>query len=190
VTVPARVVGWNYNKKIFLWLRGFWTRSVNPACPVCDRGVLLCDHTNGPVREASSPDGPLQLFPWTCCDCGFGLLEVSRASVARETAARLRQQRAQAAFTQLQMEERAKLARGHRIGSRIFYVVAALTFANFVNLLMIGAPILFSINWATFSFMFWVFGMKRAYRAWQVSNGHLFKAGAFWHWFKHGKWLI
>ena len=38
--------------------------------------------------------------------------------------------------------------------------------------------------------MYWVFGMTRSYRAWQVAIGHLFVEGAARHWFSHERWLV
>lgn len=190
VTMPLSLIGWNFNKKMFLWLRSFFNRSVNPLCPVCERGVLLCGQASETSGANNHQNANTQLYSWACVDCGFSMLAVRNVTRVRELVSLHRQHRAREAFTSLQLEERTKFAASHRIGSRIFYIVSALMFINFIRLIMIGAPILFSFNWASFAVMFWIFGMKRAYRAWQVTNGHLFKTGAFWHWFKQGKWLI
>jgi hypothetical protein len=190
VTVPLNVVGWNYNKKLFLWLRAFWTRSVNPDCPECNKGVLICDQNYDPSGHTQNVKGTQTLFAWVCTDCNYALLESKNPKVVRNAVAAIRQQQAKAAFSEMEQAELQRLAMGHRRGSRIFYAAALLTFANFARLLSTDAPIMFSTNWLCFAIMFWVFGMKRAYRCWQVSEGHLFQAGAFRHWFKQGKWLI
>lgn len=189
VTVPLGILGWNHNKKMFMFLRGFWSRSVNPSCPECDRGVLLCDKTT-PTSVKNAGKAATQLFPWTCSDCQYTLYEPANPSAVRSTVALLRQEQAKATFTEMELAEREQIAKRHRLSCRIFYVAAAFTFANFIRLLMINAPLMFSVNWLCFAFMFWVFGMKRSYRAWQIANGHLFEKGAFSYWFKHGKWLI
>lgn len=190
VTVPLGLIGWNHNRKMFLFLRGFWSRSVNPSCPECERGVLVCDKTAVPTNVKPMGKAAQQLFPWVCSDCQHTLYEPRNPAGVRDTVSRVKQEQAKAAFTQLELDARERIAKAHRRSSRIFYVAALLTFVNFIRLLMIDAPLMFSMNWACFAFMFWVFGMKRAYRAWQIANGHLFEKGAFAYWFKHGKWLL
>jgi hypothetical protein len=189
VTVPLGIIGWNQNRKTFMFLRGFWTRSVNPSCPECERGVLLCD-TATPTNVKNAGKASTQLFPWVCSDCQYTLYEPRNPTAVRGAVALLKQQQAKAAFTELELAERELIAKRHRLSCRIFFVAAALTFANFIRLLIINAPLMFSVNWFSFAFMFWVFGMKRSYRAWQIANGHLFEKGAFAYWFKQGKWLI
>lgn len=190
ITVPLGVVGWTFNKKMFAFSRGFWTRSVNPSCPMCERGVLMCNHDAEPAQQPDGSKGSVPLFPWVCTDCAFTVYEPRNPAGVRHTVSLLKQQQAKAAFTELELADRERFAKGHRTSSRIFYVAATLMFGNFIRLLIENAPLLIAINWLCFSFMFWVFGMKRSYRAWQIANGHLFEKGAFAYWFKHGKWLI
>ena len=191
VAVPAGIFGWQLNKRLFFWLRSLWSRSVNPACPSCDGGVLYSQASVDPVLEHDAHSAsPRQLYPWVCNHCGWAVLESLDAKRVREVVARARAERAMAAFPLIEMAEREAISKKHRVGSRIFFGVAALTFANGVYMLASGMSVFLVLNWMSFSFMFWVLGMKRSYRAWQVTSGHLFEEGALKYWLKHEKWLI
>ena len=187
ISVPAGLLGWQLNKHMFMWLRSFWKRSVSPACPECDAGVMLCDTQTDPVPDAG--DAAVRLHPWVCNHCSYAILETADVSQVRTVVTARRGERARAMFSELQLQERDGLARRHKIGARIFYVFSLLTFINFVHMLATGAALIVAINWAAFALMFAVFGMKKVYRAWQVTSGQLFETGAFWHWLKHEKWL-
>jgi hypothetical protein len=189
VKVPANLVGWNMNVKLFWWLHSFWVRSVNPPCPECDKGVLVCDAKAEPTvlqREGQATE----LLPWSCIHCRYTLLEEADPTRVREIVASRRKQRTLNAYSALQRGEMEKIARSHRIACRVFYIVSALTFVNAIYLVTSDAALLVALDWGLFSVMFWILGMKRAYRTWQVTHGVLFREGAFWYWFKHEKWLV
>lgn len=193
VSVPAGLIGWQLNKGLFFWLRSFWVKSVNPACPECESGIMLCDEkTDQPLADAGTEDKSgdrTRLYPWICSKCDYAILETSNVNKVREVVAARRSERAQASFSHMQMAERLEIARKHKIGARVFYAFSLLTLINFVYMLANGAAIIVALNWAAFALMFAVFGLKKVYRAWQVTSGHLFETGAFWYWFKHEKWL-
>ncbi len=192
VKIPQGIVGWQLNKQMFGHLRNNWVRATSPACPQCDRGVMVCDDAEEPT-VIEQPGVPRQkaehLYPWHCNECDFSILAKQDAGALRKTVAHLRSEQAQVAFSDMEMAERNAIARRHRIGARIFFAVALLTFLNFAQMMAFGVSWLVTINWLAFSLMFAVFGMKKSYRAWQVISGHLFEEGAFLHWVKHEKWL-
>jgi ribosomal protein S27AE len=175
VTMPLSIFGWQLNKGLFAWNRSMWTRTVNPTCPDCDAGVLLAQ------RQTEGGDArPLQA--WACNRCGF--------DGTRDAANRHRLARAQIAFGELSLAEREAFGRQHRIASRIFFAAAAVIGAHGIYLLASAAPFIIALNWMSFGMMFWVFGMKKSYRSWQVTTGHIFQDGAARHWFGHEKWLV
>lgn len=191
VTMPLSMFGWHLNKSIFLWGRSLWAHSVNPTCPDCDTGILLVQHDAHPTldqRDGVPDSRPLQ--PWVCNHCGFGMLAPTTSQGIREVANNHRLARARVLFGELSMAERQEFGRKHRIASRIFFVAATLIAANGIYLFATAAPFIVALNWLSFAFMFWVFGMKRSYRAWQVVTGHIFQEGAAKHWFDHEKWLV
>lgn len=193
VKIPQGLIGWQLNKQMYGHVRNNWTRATSPACPECEGGVMLCDDSDEPTVIAQVDGAPRKkqefLYPWKCTDCGFSILATKNSGAIRKIVTRIRGEHAQAAFTELEMQDRQAIARRHRISSRIFFVVALLTFLNFAQMVAFGVSWIVTINWFSFSLMFAVFGMKKSYRAWQITSGHLFEAGAFWHWFKHEKWL-
>jgi hypothetical protein len=187
VTLPLSVFGWQLNKRLFFWIRSLWTRSVSPACPECDSGILQCQRDAEPMFAQGDAR---RLYPWVCDHCGYAMLESLDVKRVRDVSGRLRAERARASFSELEIQEREKFAGRHKIASRIFFTVTALLLARSIYMLATGLPVILSLNWASFAFMFFVFGMKRSYRAWQMMTGHIFETGAVLYWLRHGKWLI
>lgn len=187
--MPLSMFGWQLNKGLFAWNRSLWTRTVNPTCPDCNAGVLVAQRAPAILDQTDGDDArPLQ--PWVCNHCGFGMLAPEGHNGIREVANRHRLARARVAFGDLSMAEREAFGRQHRIASRIFFTAAAVIGAHGIYLLASAAPLIIAINWLSFAFMFWVFGMKKSYRSWQVTTGHIFQEGAARHWFGHEKWLV
>lgn len=190
VTIPSGLFGWTLNKRLFGWLTSYWRRSTSPACPECDSGVLLVQvQDDGLSPEAEGDGAERRLYPWVCTSCGHALLEERNPVKVREVVAVRRRERLLQTLGELRLRQRQDIAKRHKVASRIFFAVAMLTFLNFVRLLAMNVSFIVAANWASFALMFFVFGMKSSYRAWQVVGGHLFEEGAFWHWFKHEKWL-
>jgi hypothetical protein len=191
VTAPLSIFGWELNKRLFSMIRVMWTRTVNPACPMCEQGVLVIHRDIAPVLDQNEQgQASRELYPWACSHCNHAMLEVADARKVKEVADRIRLEQAKSMFSEIEMKERDDIARKHKWGSRLFFVVSTLVFINFIRMLANGSTLILTLNWASFAFMFWVFGMKRSYRAWQVLSGHIFERGAFWHWLRHEKWLV
>lgn len=190
VTMPLSMFGWQLNKGLFAWNRSLWTHTVNPTCPDCNAGVLVAQRNAPAILDQTDGDDARPLQPWVCNHCGFGLLAPEGHNGIREVANRHRLARARVAFGDLSMAEREAFGRQHRIASRIFFTAAAVIGAHGIYLLASAAPLIIAINWLSFAFMFWVFGMKKSYRSWQVTTGHIFQEGAARHWFGHEKWLV
>lgn len=190
VTMPLSMFGWQLNKGLFAWNRSLWTRTVNPTCPDCNAGVLVAQRNAPAILDQTDGDDARPLQPWVCNHCGFGMLAPEGHNGIREVANRHRLARARVAFGDLSMAEREAFGRQHRIASRIFFTAAAVIGTHGIYLLASAAPLIIAINWLSFAFMFWVFGMKKSYRSWQVTTGHIFQDGAARHWFGHEKWLV
>lgn len=184
--MPASIFGWQLNKRLFGWLRFYWTRSLSPSCPECDRGVLTSVNDSEAVHDQASGQ---TLVHWGCADCGFAMLAPLDTGKVRDASARRRSERARAAFGELELRERTLLAQRMRAGSRAFFAASCVVLAGGFYHLASGSAVLVVANWLSVGTMFWVLGMKRSYRAWQVLTGTVFVEGAFWHWLKHEKWL-
>jgi hypothetical protein len=128
------------------------------------------------------------LAGWVCTSCRFAVLASNPRALSRDIA-RYRQARALSVFQTLPYLARSHLVSRHRRGARILFAVAALTFAWFVHLVVADVPMRVALTWGSFSLMFAVLGLKRSYRAWQVSSGRLFEPGTFAYWLRHEKWL-
>jgi hypothetical protein len=114
LTVPAGDISWNLSRRLFLWLRSLSVRSVNPACPECNRGVMLRE--GGPA--AASTEGTAPALPWICNGCGYAVFGYEAPAALRSAVGRRREDRAQAAFNLMQLSERRHMARKHCIAAR------------------------------------------------------------------------
>mgnify|MGYP001056113911 CR=1 FL=1 len=190
VSMPLSILGVNQLRAGNATITSLWKSVVSPACPECDQGVMLRQGSSADAVTEVEPDGGVvTLYPWRCTKCSFGFLEVDDLKVVREGCIRHRNERVAAEMTTIEAEERAAIARGHRMQSRAFFGAAAVALIGFLYMLASGASFLLAVNWLSFAFLFWVFALKKSYRAWQVTTGTLFVEGAFWHWLKHEKWI-
>lgn len=189
VSMPLSILGINQLKMGIQQISDLWKSLSNPVCPECDNGVLVMQD-GGQVVDQQQDGTTRHLQPWVCNRCGFALLEESDVTKVRKIAARYRNERVKAVFTDMEYAEREKIAHGHRLHSRAFFLASALVAIGFVYMLASGAALLLALNWLSIAFAMWVFGMKMSYRSWQAKTGQLFVDGAFWYWFKNEKWLI
>jgi len=191
VSMPMSIFGINQLKMGNRQILDLWKSLSNPVCPECDKGVLVMQGDEGQVIDQQQ-DGTTtrHLHPWVCNNCGFTFLEEGDVAKIRESAARYRNERVKAELADMEYAEREKIARGHRLHSRAFFVASTLAAIGFIYMLAAGASLLLALNWLTIAFALWVFGMKKSYRSWQAKTGNLFVDGAFWFWFKHEKWLV
>ena len=156
------------------------------------RGNLLAQTEASAILDQpmKATDKPQPLYPWACNHCGFTLLAGLDHKHVGEVARRHRFGRARAAFGDLAMQERAGFAGKHRVASRIFFCTSAAMLVGGIYMLASGTSLMIALPWLSFSGMYWIFGMTRSYRAWQVATGHLFVEGAARHWFSHERWLV
>lgn len=190
VTMPMAALGVNQLRMGNQHIKALWRSNFSPACPECERGVLL--KAEGDHQEfEQGPKGKMRvLHSWGCNNCDFALLEEDDVKKVKEHAARYRNERVKAQLTTIERDEIDRIARNHRLHSRAFFIASTVAIAGFVYMLASGAGILVALNWLSIGFALWVFGMKKSYRSWQVSTGQLFVEGAFWFWFQHQKWII
>ncbi|WP_298702093.1 hypothetical protein [uncultured Variovorax sp.] len=192
MAMPLGIFGWHLNKRLFALLRNLWAASTNPTCPECNAGVLLAQVdasliVNQPVRTGGEPE---PLYPWTCNHCDFTLLAASNHCQVGNAARQHRFGRARAVYGDLAMKERDSFAGRYRIASRIFFGASATMLISGLYMLASGVAMMIVLPWLSFGGMYWVFGMTRSYRAWQVATGHLFVEGAAFHWFSHEHWIV
>lgn len=187
VTMPLSIFGWELNKQLFFAIKKNWARAVHPVCPSCETSTL---QKLNPITETISHehDGK-PLVPWRCPNCGYGVLAANNKELHSAVQAHHASQISQKVAA-IAPEERQKFVRGHQMACRIFYAVSVLTFLWAMVLIASGVKWLIAINWLACAVMFFIFGLKRAYRSWQAQHGQLFQKGAFVRWLSHEKWLI
>jgi len=190
VSMPMSILGINQLKMGNRQIADLWKSLSNPVCPECDKGVLVMQGGDGKVIDQQQDGTNNHLHPWVCNSCGFAFLEESDISKVRENAVRYRTERVKIELTDMEHAEREQIAHGHRLHSRAFFSTSTLAVIGFVYMIASGASLILALNWLSIAFALWVFGMKKSYRSWQIKTGHLFVDGAFWFWFKHGKWLV
>jgi len=188
VSMPLSILGINQLKSGNQHLLALWRSLSNPVCPSCDKGVMVIDEEQGQVVDQSSNSQVHLLHTWVCNNCGWGCLEVNDPRKVNQGCILYRNERAKASMTELQFAEREEISRGHRLQSRAFFIAASIGAVGFIYMIATGASFMLAINWIAIAFAFWVFALKKSYRAWQVTTGNLFVEGAFWFWLKHEKW--
>ncbi|MBK4987452.1 MULTISPECIES: hypothetical protein [Pseudomonas] len=190
ITMPMAALGVNQLRMGNQHIKALWRSNFSPACPECERGVLL--QQDGDYQDIEQhPSGRVRvLHSWQCNNCQFALLEEADSRKVREHAARYRNERVRGQLTTLEREELDRIAGSHRLHSRAFFIASLAATLGFVYMLATGAGVMIALNWLSIGFALWVFGMKKSYRSWQVSSGQLFVEGAFWFWFQHQKWII
>ena len=187
VSMPLSILGVGQIKAGNKNISDMWKSLANPVCPECGKGVLVMqnEQQNHAGQHFEKP-----LYPWVCNRCPFSFLGEAKASKVSESTTRYRNERVKAVFLDMDHTELERIARGHCLHSRVFFLASVLTMIGFFYMLVWGSGAMLAANWFSIAFALWVFGMKRSYRSWQVRTGHLFFEGAFWFWFKHEKWLI
>ncbi|MGE8060269.1 hypothetical protein [Pseudomonas sp. NPDC089547] len=190
ITMPMAALGMNQLRMGNQHIKSLWRSNFSPACPECERGILL--KAEGDHQELEqSPAGKMRvLHSWGCNNCDFALFEEDDVKKVREHAARYRNERVKAQLSTIERGEIDRIAHNHKLHSRAFFIASLFAVAGFVYMLATGAGIMIALNWLSIGFALWVFGMKKSYRSWQVSAGQLFVEGAFWFWFQHQKWII
>lgn len=187
VSMPLSLFGINQLKMGNQQIADLWRSLTNPTCPVCDAGVLL--RSEGDANTVDHETGH-QLYPWACSHCGWGFLQVKSKKKVSEDCARYRGELIKAKLTNLEIVEREKYARAHRLHSRAFFITATLAVLGFLYMIASGAALILAFNWLCFALVAWIFGLKRSYRCWQLTTGTLFVKNSFWQWLKNEKWII
>lgn len=190
VSMPLSILGINQLKMGNQQISALWRSISNPVCPDCDKGVMVMEDEEGQVIDQQPNGKSRHLHTWTCKNCGWGFLEVSDIRKVREGCIRYRNERVKISLSDLEFSEREQFSRAHKFHSRAFFIAAFIGIAGFIYMIASGASFMIALNWLSISFAFWVFGMKKSYRSWQVRTGSLFVDGSFWFWFKHEKWFI
>lgn len=190
VTMPMAALGVNQLRMGNQHIKALWRSNFSPACPECERGVLLKADDGQQDLDQQRDGGIRVLHTWTCNSCQFVLLEEDDMRKVREHAAHYRNERVRERLTTAERHEIDRIARNHRLHSRAFFVASLFAVLGFIYMLATGAGVLIALNWLSIGFALWVFGMKKSYRSWQVATGQLFVEGAFWFWFQHQRWII
>ncbi|NIF27702.1 hypothetical protein F3J44_15130 [Pantoea sp. Tr-811] len=190
ITMPMAALGLNQLRMGNQHIKALWRSNFNPACPECERGILLRGEDDYQSFEQSAGGKVRELHSWTCNNCDFALLEEDDLKKVRDHATHYRNERVKAQLTTIERQEVDRIARNHQLHSRAFFIASLIAVIGFVYLLATGAGVMIALNWLSIAFALWVFGMKKSYRSWQVKTGQLFVQGAFWFWFQHQKWII
>lgn len=189
VKVPMAILGVNQLKGGNQLIADLWRSLSNPVCPACDKGVMSIKTEVDPLYDQSS-DGTMQrLYPWSCKKCGWEFLETNDPRKVNAHCVQLRNERVKASLSTLEMAQREPIARSHKLHSRAYFTAFTITMLGAIYMTATGVSFITVANWLSMAFLFFVFGIKKSYRAWQVSTGNIFIEGSFWFWFRNEKWI-
>lgn len=187
VTMPSSMLGINQLRMGNQHISSLWRSLVAPRCPECEKGVLSCYEEGEPLFD--EPSGR-PLYPWICNKCDYRLYAQKDQKTVEQIARNRQKEIVLEQISDIDRDELESIANKHRLQSRIFYAASCITFFGFLYMIANGASLIATLQWLSICFCFWVFGLKRAYRYWQVTTVTIFKKGAFGYWFRNGRWFV
>uniref|UniRef100_UPI000B40C69E hypothetical protein n=1 Tax=Comamonas thiooxydans TaxID=363952 RepID=UPI000B40C69E len=149
VKIPAGVLGVNTLRQNNQTIKALYDTLTNPLCPHCSGGVMR-------VQGAQEDDNTEMAYTWACTKCDFMLLGGRDKSTVTPTLMAIREEQSLTLFDGLGTEERASVVKSHTLSSRIFLGAAVVFFLGFCWMLLQGASLLLSINWAALALCMFV----------------------------------
>lgn len=194
-SMPLKILGITYIRRNNQIMRDQLHKLKSPICPHCYESVLFLDESRNGVRRTYE-DGQriVDLYHWLCQnpDCQADELLPMDLDDAREWAKQIHNDVAAKQIETMQADDMEPYLKTHRVFSRIMYLGA------FICLLFLFYGLAFSntsvlkllIIYITIGAAFFVNGMKRSYRCWQIQNKRLFDQAAFKDWLRNGRWFV
>lgn len=202
VSMPIKALGINHIGQNNELLKKQFRKIKAPTCPHCYEGIMEIDINSPGVRrtfEIQNNDGSVNnvsvnLYKWVCLnkDCGADELMPESNSEAKDWAKDIHNAIVADKITDLTDEEQEQYAKTHKFYSRLYYLVALACFLYFMYILAFSNISILKIflPYTCVITAFFVNGMRRSYRYWQLENKIIFQEGAFKEWLKSGNWFV
>ena len=188
VQMPIAWLGAHQLKLGNRYIADLWKTFSNPKCPNCNNGVLVIHSNTFETDNSDQTKTPRYL--WQCHQCEFQIFAENDVKKLRKIVFEARTKHIQSELTTLQLDERAKITKGHQLQSRIYFTACLLVLIGFFYMIASGAAFIIALNYLAIAFVLFVFGIKKSYRYWQIQTGQLFIHNNFFYWFKNEKWFI
>lgn len=202
VSLPIKALGGKQIGQNNELLKQQYRKIKAPMCPHCYESIMEIDIDSPGVRrtfEIQNDDGSVNtvsvnLYKWVCLNknCGVAELMPESNSEAKEWAKDMHNAIVADKITDLTDEELDQYAKTHKFYSRLYYLAALVCFLYFMYILAFSKISIFKIclPYTGVTTAFFVNGMRRSYRYWQLQNKIIFQEGAFKEWLKSGNWFV
>lgn len=197
---PLKVMGISVIRQNNQILKEQFYKLNAPVCPHCFESIMMLDESRTGVRRTYEAENPedgnqtVELYHWVCQnpECEADELMPLDNNEARDWAKQLHNELASEKIQVMEEAEMEPYVKTHRVFARIMYAcsfacilyflyAAAFSDTSLFKLLLIYLPV---------SAAFFVNGMKRSYRCWQLRERRLFDEGAFKEWLGTGRWFV
>lgn len=177
VGMPMAILGLSHLRRGNSQIGMMWRSLTAIRCPECGAGVMNIEESQG--GEAL----------WRCSACPFEMVSAPDKDTAKIDFDAHRIARLQDLATTMEEGQRLALRRGHILHSRTFYGASLVVFAGAIYMIVDGG-FMAGLSWLSMSTYFFVKGLQKAYRSWQIDQGRLFVPGSFQLWWRSGKWFV
>lgn len=181
VGMPAQILGVPMLRASSRQLRDLYRSLTWPVCPQCKKSTLVRIDPDDPKATETT---------WHCGACKRMFTAPVDAKEANLFFTASRRAAAMEQMASIANSSRDDLIRGHRFRSRWYYSMAAAFMVGLLVNIALGASLMSLFNWLILTGLMFIFGLKAAYRCWQVMNGVVFEPGSFRHWFWRGRWFV
>jgi hypothetical protein len=187
VTIPFSVVGIFQLKTGNQIIKQLWQSLYYPKCPECLKGILFPEnHFDEQFLNKLKNDDPCQFH---CSHCNF-ILNSTKKNINFDTYKLRVTKNINILNDPLIQKQKEFSIKSHKYTSRIFYTTSFISIAYGMFQIAFGGSLLHIINIMAISLPFFIAGLVRSYRAWQIKSNTLYVKGSFLHWLKYEKWFI
>lgn len=201
VSIPSKALGLHTIQKNNQFIKSVFKLSKAPICPYCASAKMQLETQEKGIRRTikdtenkMAEEVTVDLYIWTCLnpDCRAKELLPRDKPSAKNWAQEMRNSYIREKIYELTDNEYKQYYNYHVYYSRIYYIAALLCFIYlFYCIINSNASLLRIIpTYMAVIMAFFVNGMRRSYRSWQLKNKIIYKENTFKLWLIRGKWFV
>lgn len=202
VSIPSKIIGLESIKNNNRIVKRQYQLLNAPICPYCTTAKMELDtnkegrHRTFKILDENEKEIEfgVDLYYWNCLNpkCrAYELLPLDKID-AKKWAQTMQNSFASERINNLSNSEYNTNIKSHIFYSRLFYTAALCCFIYLIYcILFTDAPLLrILIPYTAIIIAFFVNGMRRSYRYWQLKNKIIFQDGSFKKWLYKGRWIV
>ena len=191
---PSKMLGINQIRQTNRMVLEQYRSLKAPICPHCYQAIMWLDESQNGIRRTFEDNSSIDLYHWICQNptCKADEFLPADMHLAKEWAKAMHNE---TAFEQVQQMDEADIEpylKTHRVFSRVLYLAALLCILFMLYNIIFSESAAFKslVIYIPVTTAFFVSGMKRSYRHWQLKNRRLFDDKNFKEWFHSGQWFV